>query len=98
VRKPPGASDSQQDHYKLLREISKDKEKNLILVTATPHSGIEESFLSLAGLQNSAFENYNTENNYLREVTTSRRSLYNFYFFSLLFNSFRFSISCVDIW
>jgi len=59
--RPAGASTSQQHRYQLLNEISKDKEKNLILVTATPHSGIEESFLSLLGLLNPAFENYNLE-------------------------------------
>ena len=59
--RPAGASTSQQHRYQLLNEISKVYEKNLILVTATPHSGIEESFLSLLGLLNPAFENYNLE-------------------------------------
>ena len=59
--RPAGASTSQQHRYQLLSEISKVKGKNLILVTATPHSGIEESFLSLLGLLNPAFEKYNPD-------------------------------------
>jgi len=38
------------------RELSKSPSQNLILVTATPHSGIEESFRSLLGLLDSSFD------------------------------------------
>jgi len=47
---------SQHQRYSLLRELSMRKDQNLILVTATPHSGIEESFRSLLGLLDSSFD------------------------------------------
>jgi len=47
---------SQHQRYSLLRELSIRKDQNLILVTATPHSGIEESFRSLLGLLDSSFD------------------------------------------
>lgn len=60
---PLGASRSQQMRYDLLKEISdKGKKKHLILLTATPHSGIESSFQSLLGLINPDFETYDLQN------------------------------------
>ena len=47
---------AQQQRHELLRAIAQDAGKHLILVTATPHSGIEESFRSLLGLLNPGFE------------------------------------------
>jgi superfamily II DNA or RNA helicase len=47
---------SQHQRYKLLQEISQSPNQNLILVTATPHSGIEESFRSLLGLLDTSFD------------------------------------------
>jgi len=41
---------SQQQRHQLIQEISHKQERHLLLLTATPHSGIEESFLSLLGL------------------------------------------------
>ena len=56
--RPPsgGRGRAQQLRYDLLKEISSHKEKHLVLVTATPHSGIEESFRSLLGTLNPVFD------------------------------------------
>jgi len=48
-------SASQQRHQ-LIQEIAKKAERHLLLLTATPHSGIEEAFLSLLGLVKPEFE------------------------------------------
>ncbi|MDA1271244.1 MAG: helicase-related protein [Chloroflexi bacterium] len=40
----------QQQRHEFLSELMKSKDRHLILTTATPHSGIEESFRSLLGL------------------------------------------------
>lgn len=47
---------TQQQRHKLLQEISRKKDQHLVLLTATPHSGIEASFLSLLGLLKPEFE------------------------------------------
>lgn len=46
---------SQQQRHQLLREIAEDKNRHLILLTATPHSGVENAFRSLIGLLNPEF-------------------------------------------
>ncbi|WP_041738941.1 DEAD/DEAH box helicase [Calothrix sp. PCC 6303] len=43
-------STSQQQRHQLVQEIAAKADRNLLLLTATPHSGIEEAFLSLLGL------------------------------------------------
>lgn len=55
--RPGGRSTSQQQRYQLIQQIAEKPERNLILLTATPHSGIEESFLSILGLLQPEFEN-----------------------------------------
>ena len=45
-----GQSRGSQRRHALLQDIAGDPERNLILVTATPHSGNEASFRSLLGL------------------------------------------------
>src|SRR5271157_639692 len=50
------ASREQQLRHELVHGVSKNPERNLILVTATPHSGIEHSFRSLLGLLSPTFE------------------------------------------
>jgi superfamily II DNA or RNA helicase len=47
--RPPGHAVTQQQRNQFVTELAKNKSKNLVLVTATPHSGVEESFLSLLG-------------------------------------------------
>jgi hypothetical protein len=51
-----GSSEQQQRHQ-LVHEVAKDPARHLLLLTATPHSGIEGSFRSLLGLLNDRFEN-----------------------------------------
>jgi len=48
--KPGGNATAQQQRHELLVDLAKKANQHLILLTATPHSGIEESFLSLLGL------------------------------------------------
>jgi superfamily II DNA or RNA helicase len=45
-----GSSREQQQRHELLRELAKNDQRHLLLLTATPHSGVEESFRSLLGL------------------------------------------------
>ncbi|MGH2443728.1 MAG: helicase-related protein, partial [Chloroflexota bacterium] len=52
---------NQHQRYELLRRLADDSTRNLILVTATPHSGIEESFRSLLGLLDPAFDTADQE-------------------------------------
>jgi len=40
---------SQQQRHQLLRQIAENQKRHLILLTATPHSGIEAAFRSLLG-------------------------------------------------
>ncbi len=47
---------SQHQRYALLRDLAQDSNRHLILTTATPHSGIEESFRSLLGIIDTSFD------------------------------------------
>ena len=49
----PGA---QQQRHRLLRELAANPRRHIILTTATPHSGVEESFRSLLGALNPQFD------------------------------------------
>ncbi len=49
---------SQQQRHELLQEVAKDSKRHLILLTATPHSGIEAAFQSLLGLLKPEFKNW----------------------------------------
>lgn len=55
--RPKGANNSQQQRYALLRRLS-ERDKQLVLLTATPHSGQPEEFQSLIGLLKPEFEQY----------------------------------------
>lgn len=55
--RPKGANNSQQQRYNLLKKLS-EAGKQLVLLTATPHSGKPEEFQSLIGLLDEKFENY----------------------------------------
>ncbi|WP_405925863.1 DEAD/DEAH box helicase [Streptomyces sp. NBC_00035] len=45
-----GVSSSNQLRYELLRKVSADADRHLLLLTATPHSGKESAFRNLLGL------------------------------------------------
>lgn len=59
---------NQQQRYQLVKQIAEKKDRHLILLTATPHSGISASFLSLLGLIKPEFETYE-----LDHLSESRR-------------------------
>ncbi len=59
--RPGGRSESQQMRHQLINKIAQKPDQNLVMLTATPHSGIEESFLSLLGLLKPEFEQYDLE-------------------------------------
>jgi hypothetical protein len=46
---------NQQQRHEFLREVAKDESRHLILLTATPHSGVESAFRSLLGLLDRRF-------------------------------------------
>ena len=52
---PGGAGCGRQQRHDLLRRLTADPERHLVLVTATPHSGNEEAFRSLLGLLDDDF-------------------------------------------
>ena len=47
-----------QQRHQLLKAISKDPNRHLILLTATPHSGVETAFRSLLGLIKPEFQQW----------------------------------------
>lgn len=53
--RPPGANARQQQRHWLLTQLAKRADRHLLLLTATPHSGVEESFRSLLGLLHTDF-------------------------------------------
>jgi len=59
--RPGGQSTVQQQRYQLVQQIAQKPNQHLILLTATPHSGIEESFLSILGLLKPEFEQLHLE-------------------------------------
>jgi superfamily II DNA or RNA helicase len=56
--RPTGASNSQQQRYHLLSRIAQKPNQQLMLLTATPHSGKPEEFQSLLGLIDPDFETW----------------------------------------
>ncbi len=56
-----GVGRGRQQRYELLRRVSANAERHLILVTATPHSGNEEAFRSLLSLLDDSFLNLPTD-------------------------------------
>lgn len=62
---------TQQQRHEFLREVAKNENRHLILLTATPHSGIESAFRSLLGLLDPRFgdwEIHQLSENHLREL------------------------------
>src|SRR5206468_3823851 len=49
-------SSNQQQRYKLLKTLASQEKRHLLMLTATPHSGIQQQFQSLLGLLNPKFE------------------------------------------
>ena len=60
--RPTGASDSQQQRYHLISRIAAKEGQQLIMLTATPHSGKPEEFQSLLGLLRPDFETIDLPN------------------------------------
>ena len=60
--RPTGASNSQQQRYHLVSRIAAKPGQQLILLTATPHSGKPEEFQSLLGLIHQDFESLDLPN------------------------------------
>lgn len=54
--RPRGPAGRQQQRYALVRQLASDPKRHILLVTATPHSGVEESFRSLLGLLDPSFD------------------------------------------
>ncbi len=59
--RPSGRSESQQMRHQLIHAVAQRPSQHLVMLTATPHSGIEESFLSLLGLLRPDLEQYDLE-------------------------------------
>jgi len=55
---PPGQNRNQQLRHELLKAIAKDSNRHIVLLTATPHSGVEQSFRSLLAVLNPEFSEY----------------------------------------
>lgn len=56
-----GVGRGRQQRFDLLKRISEDSSRHLVLVTATPHSGNEEAFRSLLSLLDKKFINLPTD-------------------------------------
>lgn len=54
----PGRGQDRHLRYELVRELAQDPSRHLILLTATPHSGIEDAFRRLLGLLDLQFEKW----------------------------------------
>jgi len=52
---------NQQQRHEFLQQVAKDENRHLILLTATPHSGIESAFRSLLGLLDPRFEQWKVD-------------------------------------
>jgi superfamily II DNA or RNA helicase len=60
--RPAGASASQQQRYHLVSRIADKPDQQVVLLTATPHSGKPEEFHSLLGLLRKSFESIDIPN------------------------------------
>lgn len=52
---------TQHERHTLVRELARDERRHLVLLTATPHSGIESAFRSLLSLLKPEFGEWNFE-------------------------------------
>lgn len=67
------AGSSQHRRYELVRALADDPLRHILLVTATPHSGIDESFQSLLGLLNQKLDRDNVRRKELLDHVVQRR-------------------------
>lgn len=67
------AGGSQHRRYELVRALADDPNRHILLVTATPHSGIDESFQSLLGLLDRRFDRDNVRRKELLDHVVQRR-------------------------
>ncbi len=65
--RPTGANKYQQQRYRLLKDLSDKANQQMVLLTATPHSGQNEEFQSIIGLLDPKFENYQLQTSAERE-------------------------------
>jgi superfamily II DNA or RNA helicase len=61
------AGQGRQQRHQLLKGLAEDRERHLVLLTATPHSGDEEAFYNLLGLLRPEFVQ-------LRDLPTNQRT------------------------
>jgi superfamily II DNA or RNA helicase len=73
--RPAGASSSQQQRYHLISRLARKPNQQILMLTATPHSGKQEEFHSLLGLLRSDFETLDLPNS----SQTQRRELARFF-------------------
>jgi superfamily II DNA or RNA helicase len=55
---PSAHSRGQQQRHELLKDLARNTSRHLVLLTATPHSGVEDSFRSLLALIQGDFGNF----------------------------------------
>lgn len=58
---PSAHSRGQQQRHELLKDLARNTSCHLVLLTATPHSGVEDSFRSLLGLIHPDFGNFHLQ-------------------------------------
>ncbi|MCC5816730.1 MAG: DEAD/DEAH box helicase family protein [Leptospira sp.] len=64
MAKPSGSSAGSLNHlrYDLLKKLAEKKDRHMLLLSATPHNGMADSFLSLLGLLDPKFAQLDMEN------------------------------------
>jgi superfamily II DNA or RNA helicase len=58
----PADSRSQQERHELVKELASSPNRHLVLLTATPHSGVREAFQMLLGLLDEEFAAWDVAN------------------------------------
>jgi superfamily II DNA or RNA helicase len=69
-----GSAQGRHQRYNLLKALSNDGDRHMVLLTATPHSGDEVAFYRLLGLLDPAFEQLETLQGAARERLRDRLS------------------------